>query len=145
VAGLPRASASFLSDSLIDVVAETILHADSSDSARAIVDEIAEAFEACAVAVDADGMSVSYSEMSFPQLGDSTVAYRAIPHASTPPVSLVLVAVAVGDKIVLLVGGGAGGTSPCLNNWPPPPSTEHANGHPPAPAPGIPGCWGRRV
>jgi hypothetical protein len=109
VAGLPRASASFLSDSLIDVVAETILHADSSDAARAIVDEIAEAFEACAVAVDADGVSVSYSEMSFPQLGDSTVAYRAIPHSSSPPVSLALVAVAVGDKVVLFVGGGAGG------------------------------------
>ena len=109
MAGLPRASVSFLSDSLVDVVGEMILQADSSEAARAIVDEIAAAFEACPVTVDDDGISVSYSEMSFPELGDMTVAYRAIPSPSSPPLSLALVAVAVDDRVVLLVGGGAGG------------------------------------
>jgi hypothetical protein len=109
VAGLPRASVSFLSDSLVDVVGEMILQADSSEAARAIVDEIAAAFEACPVAVDDDGLSVSYAEMSFPELGDVTVVYRAIPHSSSPPLSLALVAVAVDDRVALLVGGGTGG------------------------------------
>jgi hypothetical protein len=86
-----------------------ILQADSTVEARAIVDEIAAAFEACPVAVDEEGLAVTYTEMSFPELGDVTVAYRAIPQSSSPPASLALVAVAVDDRVVLLVGGGTGG------------------------------------
>jgi hypothetical protein len=109
VAGLPRASVGFLSDSVADVVGEMILQADSDEAARAIVAEVAAAFEACPVSVDDDGRSVSYEEMSFTDLGDVTVAYRAVPLDSSPPSSVALVAVAVDDRVILLAGGGTGG------------------------------------
>jgi hypothetical protein len=109
VAGLPRASVSLLSDTVADVLGEMILQADSEGAARAIVDEVAAAFEACPVSIDADGRSVSYEAMSFAELGDRTVAYRAVPLDSSPPSSLALIAVAVDDRVIVLAGGGTGG------------------------------------
>jgi hypothetical protein len=60
----------------------------------------------CPVQTDEDGSTTTYSEMSFPDLGDDSIAYRGT--VQDFPVSFALVAAAVDERIVYLIGVGSG-------------------------------------
>jgi hypothetical protein len=101
----PQATITFTAG-FIDYVDQRLARLPSDDEVRDGIDLVRQAFERCPTTIGDDGSSLTVSEMSFPNVGDDSIAYRGTSDAVPFPV--VFIIVGVDDKVMLLTGIGEG-------------------------------------
>jgi hypothetical protein len=94
----------------INLFSQLIIDVGDGDAAEQFIEAVPEVLSECPLTVDDEGAETSVSEMSFPDLGDASIAYEISVSAEDVPFTLTgaFAMIAVGDRITVLFGLGEG-------------------------------------